>query len=133
MSIKDIKNVERIIDWSYNENGEPLGNLLQNIETFNPLLTLEQLFEALIILLEFLLNNRIIKLMGTFDKDSKSEVKWKGSTTEVTSKLRAWFLSTSKKKIKSIPQYAMFFEFEYCFVDWLIPYPVDLTKYEIGN
>ena len=129
MELEKINKLEEILNNSHEDigkGGKPIGWIYDYIEEFNPAFSYEERNEALIEILRFLLDNKMVKLAGIYDDKNNCEVIWEGKTEGVLNMLKDWFFKFPKKKLQKDSQYL--FNFKYCFVDWLIPYPVDLKK-----
>ena len=134
MKIEKLRNIEMIISNSYDDpdsGGRPIHYLYEDIREYNPSLTNDEVMETFVSFVEFLLKNQIVKLAGIYDYENDKEVSWKGSNEEVIELLKEWIRIYPRKKLEKDPQY--FFEFKYCFLDWQIPWSIDLEKYGIKS
>ena len=134
MKIHELINLENIIQYSYDEidsDGVFLETLWGNIKTGNLNLNLEESFKALIVVLRFLLDNKLIALYGLYDIENKREVVWEGDTNGVLKLLNQYLNNFSKKEIKKNP--AFLDQFKYCIITWKVDWPIDLEKYGIKS
>ncbi|MCU0446065.1 MAG: hypothetical protein MUE85_14240 [Microscillaceae bacterium] len=88
----------------------------------------DQVAEAFLTIIVFLLENKIACLYGFYDKVNNKEVKWENDTQEVVSLLRK-FIFDNKKKLKKDP--FQLFGFRYSFVIWNVSSPIDWSKYDL--
>lgn len=130
MRLKNIKNINEILNNSHNDPGNgaiPLHWLYAYIERFNPDFSRDEIKEALFVLLGFLLDNQMECLAGIYDEDRGSEVIYKGSTKELLTLLNKHFKEDFPSSADDIELF--FWNFKYCFIDWLVPYPLDWRKF----
>lgn len=128
MVLADIKNVNIIISEAYREDGDFLDNLWMDICNSNPDFELAQTFKALIIVLRFLIDNNIAKLIG-YDDEKKKKISWDGEGEDELKNLESYLAQFTEEKIKKKP--AFLDQFKYMSFQWKIPYPIDLKKYGI--
>ena len=127
-----LKNLEKIIGQSYEDpgkGGKPIQNLYSGIRDNNPELSNHELMEVLINLIEFLLNNRIVRLAGKYDYDNEREVEWEGSNEELIRIFKEWIEKYPREKLENDPEY--FFDFKYCFMVWQIQWLEVLKKFNL--
>jgi hypothetical protein len=133
MRLSDIKNIERIIEDSYNDPGDGilLSDFWINIEKFNPEFTTKRKNQALLAIIEKLLKNNLITVNKTF-KENKDKAIWNKSLDEFVDHLDTFLNKSSTKKLEQDPE-SVFIQFDYEFVDWKISWPFDLEKYDLKS
>ena len=126
MKINDIKKVKQIIEQSYREDGDFLENLWLDILNFNTNFNLQESFEALLIVLHFMIENNIAELIG-YD-DARDEVlAWSGGSNNALKELHDYLHKFDDKKIKKDPSFLD--KFKYPGYRWKVSYPIDLGVY----
>lgn len=130
MRLLDIKNVKFIIKESYSHDGVFLKDLWMDICNSNLDFELPKTFEALILILRFLIENDIAQLIG-YDEEEKKEIFWEGDGEDELNNLENYLTQFSEKKIKKNP--AFLYQFKYPSYKWKIAYPVDLKKYGLES
>lgn len=129
MRIQNLSNIENILRYSHNDpdsDGVWLESLWSNIRTGNPHFTLNESFEALIVVLRFLLQNDLIYFMKNDDKQQKV-INWKMEGEDVLSKLKNYLSNFNEREIKKNP--AFLDMFEYPAINWTVKWPLNLEKY----
>ncbi len=105
-----------------NHGGEGLFRLWDAIIEYYPQIKYNDCIDEFIELIKTLLDERIIELVGTFDK---SENIWRGDTNELLSKLRNWLSKEVFWDYKSEASIKMY-SFDYPFIKWIKGYPTDI-------
>lgn len=126
MIIKSIKNINQILKGNYSENGTRLDHIWASIYNSNLDFKLEETFEALIVVLQFLIENNLAYLMR-YDEQQKKVIHWKGEGKDVLEQLRNYLANFTEKETEKNP--AFLDMFEYPAIDWNVSWPLDLKKY----
>lgn len=133
MEINDIDNLEKILAHSHQDPGQGgrwLDSLFGSIGVGNPNFSLEQSFEALIVVLRFLIENDLAYLMR-YDEQQQKVIHWKGKGEDVLEELKTYLNDYTENKIDKNP--AFLDMFKYPALDWTVKWPLDLKKYGYEN
>lgn len=130
MKLNEIKNLEEILASSYEDvgkGGKYLNTLWMGIYNSNHNLAFEEIFEALIVVLRFLLRNKFITMHGFYDLQTKKEVNWEGEDKDFLTLLYKYVSNFSKKDTEENP--AFLDQFKYPILKWHVSWPLDFKKY----
>ena len=133
MKITDIKNLDLILQSSHQDPGKGgrwLETLWESILTGNPDFNVEKSFQALLVVLKFLIDRDLAYLMK-YDEKKREVVLWKGGEPDVLMKLKDYLSSFTEKKIEKYPIFLDMFE--YPAIDWQVEWPLDFKQYGIDT
>lgn len=126
MQLSEINKVKSIISEGYSDEGIFINDLWMDIYNSNLNFSLYQTFEALVIVLRFMIKSDIAKLVG-YDEEQKKEISWEGNGDDELKNLETYLIQFSDQKIKENPSFL--FQFKFLTIKWKVPYPLDLKKY----
>ncbi|WKK80182.1 hypothetical protein [Marivirga arenosa] len=129
MNLSDIENVKTIISESHKEDGDFIENIWFDISNSNLGFTLQKTFEALILILQFMITHDIIYLTG-YDSKKQEQISWDGRNGEdELENLKKYLSKFNSKEVKQNP--ASLDEFKYPGYKWKIEYPINMEKYKL--
>lgn len=120
MNLRKINDIEKILLNTFWEEGLYLDDVFTDIHNRNSSFSYQEKLESLQEIVFFLVSNQIVELRDIDDKP--------GNNSVALEQLDKFIKNTSEKVLTEEPLH--FYKFEYPKIVWVVPFPMDFSKYE---